>query len=107
MSRFVAFLYGLVSYLTFFFTFLYAIGFVSILLVPKAIDIRVATPIEQAVIIDLLLMSLFAIQPSVMATAYTFVGIFLEERDLVDLFGEGYLRSRKQVSMLLPWRRAS
>jgi protein-S-isoprenylcysteine O-methyltransferase Ste14 len=243
MSRFAAFLYGLVSYLIFFLTFLYAIGFVSILAVPKTIDTGVATPIEQAFIIDLLLMSLFAIQHSVMArpqfkewwtqfvpksverstyvllaslalalllwqwrpipavvwsvkdpgmamvltgisllgwlivltstflinhfelfglhqvannfvdrsmpaprfktpvfykfvrhplylgfiiafwsaptmtvghllfaavtTAYIFVGIFLEERDLVDLFGEDYLRYRTQVSMLLPWRRAN
>jgi hypothetical protein len=44
--------------------FLYAIEFVSILLVPKTIDTGVATPIELAVIIDLLLVSLFAIQPS-------------------------------------------
>jgi protein-S-isoprenylcysteine O-methyltransferase Ste14 len=243
MSRFVAFLYGLVSYLIFFITFLYAIGFVSILVVPKTIDTGVATPIEQAFIIDLVLMSLFAVQHSVMArpqfkewwtqfvpksverstyvllaslalalllwqwrpipavvwsvkdpglamvltgisllgflivltstflinhfelfglhqvvnnfvdrsmpaprfktpvfykfvrhpiylgfiiafwaaptmtvghllfaavtTAYVFVGIFLEERDLVDLFGEDYLRYKTQVSMLLPWRRAN
>jgi protein-S-isoprenylcysteine O-methyltransferase Ste14 len=40
-------------------------------------------------------------------TAYVFVGIFLEERDLVDLFGEDYLRYKTQVSMLLPWRRAN
>ena len=38
-------------------------------------------------------------------TAYIFVGIWLEERDLVDLFGGKYRRNREQVSMLLPWRR--
>jgi protein-S-isoprenylcysteine O-methyltransferase Ste14 len=243
MNRLVAFLYGLVSYVIFFLTFLYAIGFVTGLVVPKTIDTGMATPIGQAFIIDILLMSLFAIQHSVMArrqfkewwiqfvpksverstyvllaslalalllwqwrpipavvwavkdpqiamtltglslvgwlivltstflinhfelfglhqvvnnladrsmpeprfktpffykfvrhpiylgfiiafwaaptmtighllfaavtTAYILVGIFLEERDLVDLFGEDYLRYRGQVSMLVPWRKSN
>ena len=38
MGRFIAFLYGLASYVAFFGTILYAIGFVSGLLVPKTID---------------------------------------------------------------------
>ena len=40
-------------------------------------------------------------------TAYIFVGIWLEERDLVDLFGDDYVRYRDRVSMLLPWRKSA
>ena len=37
-----------------------------------------------------------------MTTAYIFVGIFLEERDLVELFGNQYLSYRAGVPMLIP-----
>jgi protein-S-isoprenylcysteine O-methyltransferase Ste14 len=67
MGRFIAFLYGLASYVVFFITFLYAIGFVSGLVVPKAIDTGSVVPTAEAFIVNLILMSVFAVQHSVMA----------------------------------------
>jgi protein-S-isoprenylcysteine O-methyltransferase Ste14 len=67
MGRLVAFFYGILSYAIFFVTFLFAVGFVSGLVVPTTIDVGPIVPATQALVIDLLLMSLFAIQHSVMA----------------------------------------
>ena len=67
MRKLPAFLYGLTAYAVFFVTILYAIGFVAGILVPKTIDTGPIVPISEALIVNVLLMSLFAIQHSVMA----------------------------------------
>ena len=67
LFKFFAFLYGMASYLVFFVTILYAIGFIMGLVVPKTIDTGTGGSPAEAVVINLLLMSLFAVQHSVMA----------------------------------------
>jgi protein-S-isoprenylcysteine O-methyltransferase Ste14 len=67
MKRTGILLYGLACYAVFFATFLYAIGFVGNLWVPKAMDSPRETSLGLALLIDLGLLSLFALQHSVMA----------------------------------------
>ncbi len=67
MSRTLAFIYGVVTYVIFLGTFLYTIGFVGNIVVPKSIDDGPQEPFGQALLINFILLGLFGLQHSAMA----------------------------------------
>ena len=66
-KRLAVFLYGLVVYLVFFLTFVYAVGFIGNLYVPKSLDSAARMSFLPALVIDALLLLIFAVQHSLMA----------------------------------------
>jgi methanethiol S-methyltransferase len=66
-KRLAVFVYGLVSYMIFFLTFVYAIGFIGNLYVPKSMDSASRMAFLPALAIDALLLLIFAVQHSLMA----------------------------------------
>ena len=67
MFRVFAFVYGTASYAVFLLVFLYAVGFVAGVGVPRHVDNGPATAWPLALAIDAALLSLFALQHSGMA----------------------------------------
>jgi methanethiol S-methyltransferase len=67
MKRFLTIGYGVAAYLLSLAAFLYLIGFVGNLVVPRSVDHGLPAPIGQAVLVNVLLLGAFAVQHSVMA----------------------------------------
>lgn len=63
----IAFLYGVLAYFVFFGTILYMIGFVGNLWVPKSVDTGAVGSPGTSVVINVLLIFLFALQHTIMA----------------------------------------
>ena len=67
MKRLSVFVYGVGCYLLFLGTFVYAIGFIGNLLVPKSIDSGRHAALGQALVANAALLAVFALQHNIMA----------------------------------------
>jgi len=67
VNRTLSFLYGALAYVVFFAVFLYMVGFVGNMAVPKSIDSGPVVPIGKAILINVMLVGVFAVQHSIMA----------------------------------------
>src|SRR5688572_19324966 len=69
-GRVTTFLYGVLCYLFFFGTYLYAIGFFGNFAVPKSLDSRPTIPFDEALLTNATLLTVFSVQHSVMARTW-------------------------------------
>lgn len=67
MKKLIVLLYGIIAYVIFLGSFLYAVAFVGDFLVPKTINTGMEAPFTEALLINLALLSVFALQHSIMA----------------------------------------
>jgi protein-S-isoprenylcysteine O-methyltransferase Ste14 len=86
MKKSMILIYGIAAYFIFLLAFLYAIGFVGNILVPKTIDSGIEPSLLEAVLINTILLSVFALQHSIMARP-----IFKEW--FISIFGHAVERS--------------
>ncbi len=67
IGRVAALVYGIASYLVFFCSIVYAVAFIGNYLVPKSIDVGSESGLSESILIDMVLLGVFAVQHSIMA----------------------------------------